>query len=376
VPTRMRGKALEPWEAALVKAMLAKRMNDQDILCYFTRPTRSVNHRCIGEIRNRKKHADVKPAAQEELDAFVSSWPAVDSQTGLHMRGDELVIKAREAMIAGVSTFNGMGLYFRAELFIVTAIISWTYLHLAYFRRQGIDCRYWENGTRQIMRTKHGADKYWELSYCLKRNECPLSKPEKENLEFLLELRNEIEHRSTERIDEIVSEKLQACCINFNDQIKTLFGHQYGLEKRLPIALQFVTFGADQRAILRRASALPAHISSMMDGFNRRLTDEERSDPRFAHTVAFVQRISNKSGTADQVINFEKGSPDETTSDGRIFIQQVSKKQYRPSSIVKIMQRRGFRKFNTHYHSKLWKTLKARDEHGKYGDWTDGKQWF
>ena len=248
-------------------------------------------------------------------------------------------------MIAAVSTFNGGGLHFRTELFIVTFIIAWTYLHLAYFGRQGIDCRYWENapnGVRQTIKTKHGAEKYWELGLCLKRNECPLSKPEKENLDFILELRHEIEHRSTERIDEIVSEKLQACCINFNNQIRTLFGQQFGLEKHLPIALQFVTFGADQRMALKRASDLPTHISAMLRGFDGRLTDEERSDPRFAHTVAFVHKISNKSGTADQVINFEKRNLEETLPSERILIQQVTKKQYRPSSVVKMMQRRGF----------------------------------
>jgi uncharacterized protein DUF3644 len=50
------------------------------------------------------------------------------------------------------------------------------------------------------------------------------------NLEFLIELRHEIEHRSTSRIDDAVSSQLQACCINFNDIIKTHFGPQYGLD--------------------------------------------------------------------------------------------------------------------------------------------------
>jgi hypothetical protein len=49
---RRRGNTLEGWEVAIVKAMLAKQdRTDQDILAYFTRPTRSVNHRLIGQIR-------------------------------------------------------------------------------------------------------------------------------------------------------------------------------------------------------------------------------------------------------------------------------------------------------------------------------------
>ena len=52
---RRRGNTIEKWEVALIKAMLARKgSNDQDILAYFTRPTRSVIHRAIGEIRTEK----------------------------------------------------------------------------------------------------------------------------------------------------------------------------------------------------------------------------------------------------------------------------------------------------------------------------------
>ena len=74
---------------------------------------------------------------------------------------------------------------------------------------------------------------------------------------------------------------MQACCINFNEAIKKLFGGQYGLERRLPIALQFVTFSSDQRSILKNASSLPAHIETLMDEFHKRLSDEQMADPEF-----------------------------------------------------------------------------------------------
>ena len=137
MPARRGKSTLEKWEIALVKAMLARGgWNDQEILAYFTRPTRSVNHRVIGEIRTETKHKAIRPASLEDLDEFLSTWPDVDPQTGLSLRGDELLIKAREAMIAAVHTFNGAGLNFRAELFIVTSIIAWTYLLHAWLRRE------------------------------------------------------------------------------------------------------------------------------------------------------------------------------------------------------------------------------------------------
>jgi hypothetical protein len=89
-------------------------------------------------------------------------------------------------------------------------------------------------GAREVEKTANGAEKYWELGRCLRENRLPLERGVKQNLAFLIELRDEIEHRSTNRIDDTVSAKLQACCINFNDSIKQLFGPQFGLERRLP----------------------------------------------------------------------------------------------------------------------------------------------
>ena len=182
-------------------------------------------------------------------------------------------------MIAAVHTFNGAGLTFRAELFIVTAIIAWTYLLHTWFKREGIDYRHMktEKGQRVVAKTPSGADKFWELGQCLKHARCPVSQGAKDNLGFLLELRHEIEHRSTSRIDEAISAKLQACCINFNDAIKAWFGAQYALERRLPIALQFVTFNPDQHAILKKASGLPRHVEMMMDGFEKQRTHPARA---------------------------------------------------------------------------------------------------
>ena len=125
MPKRRRGNSLEKWEVALVKAMPARGgYNDQDILAHFTRPMRSINHRAIGEIPTETTHKSIKPAPVRQLEDFLATWPEVDPKSGLSLRGDELLIKGREAMIAAVHIFNGAGLTFRAELFIVTTIIA------------------------------------------------------------------------------------------------------------------------------------------------------------------------------------------------------------------------------------------------------------
>lgn len=327
---RRPGNTLEKWEVGIVKAMLARKFVPQDIQSYFSRPTRSINHARISEIRDGIKHKTVKAAPEQELDAFLEAWPNVDPATGLQFEGDELLIKAREAMIAAVHTFNSAGLYFRAELFIVTAIIAWTYLLHAYYRREGIDYRYKKAGV--VEKTANGSERYWELSRCITTGKCPLETGVVNNLKFLLEIRNEIEHRSTNRIDDALSAKLQACCINFNDAIKTLFSRRLALEKRLPIALQFVTFDGVQRVGLIGAD-LPPNIASTMDKFHNTLSEDEQKDPRFRYRVAFVPKLSGKASNSDLAIEFIKPGSPEAQAVERVLLKEVERPKYLPSQI-------------------------------------------
>lgn len=375
---RRRGSRLERWEIALIKAMISdgRWPNDQDILAYFTRPTRSVNHRAIAEIRTGAKHTSVKPAEADELDSFIAYWPDVDAETGLSLRGDELLVKAREAMIAAVHTFNSAGLTFRAELFIVTAVIAWTYLLHSWFKREGIDYRHTRNegGQKIVVKTSSGAEKFWELSQCLKHARCPVEPGVGDNLSFLLELRHEIEHRSTNRIDDAVSAKLQACCINFNDTIKQLFGQHYGLERRLPIALQFVTFSPDQRAILKKVGGLPRNVEMMLEGFEGRLTSEQQADPRYAFRVFMVGRTANRSPRADLAVEIvPPGS--EVAEKFKIALKEVEKKKYLPSEIVAQMKAEGWDKFTMDSHTRLWKRLDGKNPAKGYGAVAVGKVW-
>lgn len=376
--TRKRGHKLERWEVALVKAMLAtKKYNDQDVLAYFTRPTRSINHRAIAEIRTETKHKNVKAASADQLREFLECWPEIDPETGLSVRGDELLMKAREAMIAAVHTFNSAGLTFRAEVFITTAMIAWTYLLHAWFKEKGVDYRYRAKG--EVKTLKSGADIYWDLVKCLKHQKLPLSAGAKRNLEFLIEIRHEIEHRSTNRIDDALGAKLQACCINFNAAIRSWFGEQYGLERRLPLALQFVTFDAAQRAHLKKAADLPPAIASTVDAFHAKLSDEELSDPAFSYRVAFVPKVGSKASKADLAVEFVKPDSDEAEAISQVLLKEIDKTRYTATQIVELMHAEGYPRFGMGDHTKLWQGLEAKDPangFGRVGDYKNTWIWF
>lgn len=171
---RRASNKLEIWEVEIVKAMLKRKFVPQDIQAYFTRPTRSINHARISEIRDGFSHNDVNVATDEELDDFLANWPNIDPKSGLNLTGDELLIKSREAMIASVNIFNSCGLLFRSEIFITTAIISWVYLLHHYYKTNGIEYIYKKSGNSET--TENGAERYWDLSQCLDSGNCPLER--------------------------------------------------------------------------------------------------------------------------------------------------------------------------------------------------------
>lgn len=377
---RNRKNRLERWEIALVKAMLAERQhNDQDILAYFTRPTRSINHARISEIRDGTKHKAVPVASKEELERFLKSWPQLDPTTGLHILGDELLIKAREAMLHAVQGYNNPRAFFKAETFIVTAIIAWTYLLHYYFKQKGIDYRYYKkvDNKLEVMKTKHGADKHWELSECLAAAKCPLDEPTKANLCFLIEIRHEIEHQMTRRIDDTISAKLQACCLNFNRALKDLVDERFGLEEDLSFALQFTSISREQRDQLLKESDLPANIVAMQTTFENGLSDDLVRDPRYAYRVIYIEKAVNSKGKADQVITFVKAGSEEEEAISRILLKETEKKKYKPKQIVDLMNQEGYPNFKQYHHAELWRARKARDPKSGYGVYLkDGDWWW
>jgi hypothetical protein len=112
------------------------------------------------------------------------------------------------------------------------------------------------------------------------------------------------------RIDQSLSAKFQACCLNYNTYIKNVFGSEYGIEKHLMISLQFCSITQEQSDDLENNADLPAGISEFIEGFHGALTTEEYNDPRFAYRVMFVAKTANHRSQADEVIEFIKPGSD------------------------------------------------------------------
>ena len=291
----------------------------------------------------------------------------------------ELINKSREAALAAVQIFNNPSISFKSESYVVLMIIAWTYLLHAYFKKEKIEYRYFDqNGERKrFHKTKNGAHKHWGLESCLNNDNSPVDKDTANNLRFLIGLRHEIEHQMTTRIDDILSARFQACCLNYNKYIKQCFGEQYGIEKHLSFSLQFSTISSDQKDLLEEHKDLPANIQGYIQDFDKSLSDDEFSSSRYAYRILFVPKTANRKGQADRVINFIK--PDSPLADAinkeYAVIKETEKKKYLPKQVVDLIQAEGFKNFSIHNHTQLWKNKDAKNPAHSFGTLVAEKHW-
>jgi hypothetical protein len=292
---------------------------------------------------------------------------------------NELLCKSREAALAAVQIFNNPNISFKAESYIVLMIIAWTYLLHAYYRSQKIEHRYFsvQGKRRKFDRTKKGAYKYWELERCLNDDNSPTDKDTANNLRFLIGLRHEIEHQMTTRIDDLLSARFQACCLNYNYYIKHLFGDDQGIDKHLSFSLQFSTIESEHKDMLADHPELPVHIQSYVQDFDQMLSDDEYASQRYAYRILFVPKTANRKGQADQVIEFVKADSRLAQDVNKTYavIKETERTKYLPSQVVEIMNGEGFTKFKIQHHTTLWQSQEAKKQGKGFGVQV-AKQWY
>ncbi|MEA2836760.1 MAG: hypothetical protein QOD89_1310 [Bradyrhizobium sp.] len=372
-------RSLNDWEVSLIKAFCEQTsLNDQQILAYFTRPQRTVNHRVISGIRTGRYFAGLAVSTEEELAYFKDRWHKISISKGKIREIEELVAKSREAMVSAIQSYNNPRVSFRSEIFIVLSIIAWTYLLHAYYRRQNISYAYQResNGKIEIERTTAGQPKLWDLSKSLSVPQCPLADAMKANLDFVLNLRHEIEHRSTGNIDQKIAAKLQATALNFNTALVDLFGSESRIDTEFGVAIQMASFGQDQAKLLYGNAEITPTIESVIDNYDQQVPDDIFNDARYAFRIIFVEQACNREGQADQVVTFVRAGTEAADSINRVLLKEREKPKYKPGSIVKEMRRAGFHRFSLHHHTELWKRYDAKNPKNGYGVLLSDSQWY
>lgn len=293
----------------------------------------------------------------------------------------QLIKKSRESALSAVQIFNNPNILFKSETYIVLMIIAWTYLLHAYFKENKIDYRYIDKkrstDKRIIYQTRDGDYLYWDLSKCLKYDPLPLSKNCINNLNFLIGLRNKIEHKMVGELDDALSARFQACCLNYNKYIAELFGEKFAIDKYLSFSLQFSKLSKEQRELIEDYD-LPETIETYIKTFDSGLTSEEYNSEEYATRYLFVPKTTNRPGQADRVIEFVKENTNlaDNINKEYVLIKEAEKTKFLAGQIVNAMKAKGYTKFNFHKHTELWKANDAKNPAKCYGGIVAGKHWY
>ena len=173
----------------------------------------------------------------------------------------------------------------------------------------------------------------------------------------------------TTRIDDLLSARFQACCINYHEAVVSFFGDKYGIAKHLAVSLQFSCLGSDQIDTLDQHPGLPGHIKRYVEGFDGALAPDDFTSPKYAYRVIFVPKTVNRPNQADQVITFVKADSEiaQTVNAAYAVVKETEKPKWLPSQIVKKMKDEGFPRFGIHQHTEFWKSHDAKNSSRGYG---------
>lgn len=308
---------------------------------------------------------------------------------GLPLRVKENLEKTRYAAVAAVDAYNRPGPQFRTAQFIVMIVIAWTaLLHAVFFRR---GTKPWYRARIKGVTTARyekidGEPKHWDLSECLKHYFKSANPPERQNLEFLIGLRNKIEHRHLPHIDPSVYGECQAALINLETLLVTEFGRKFALAEQLGIALQFSQLIPDEKSQAFKAAVKSsgAGVLDFVAAYRGGLSPTVLESMKYSFSVYLVPRIAGRANAADAAVQFVH--IDETSPEGREQLQEltvlirekqvpiVNLNHYRPQNVVEQVALGIPFKFAMHHHTAAWKFFKIRpSSDAKRKDKTDSK---
>ncbi|MEW6323378.1 MAG: DUF3644 domain-containing protein [Acidobacteriota bacterium] len=227
--------------------------------------------------------------------------------------------KSRSAAIAAVDAYNRPGPRFRTAQYVVLIVMAWTAAFHAIFYRRGRRPWYRRpggagHGVRYVK--VDGDPKHWDLNECLRQYFGDKNPPERRNLDFLIGLRNKIEHRHLPGLDPSLYGECQAALLNLESLLVSEFGQKYGLAEQLAVSLQFSQVVPDEKSKATKtlASSSAKTVADYVETFRGSLDSAVLNSMKYSYSVFLVPRVANRQSAADVAVQFVKvdeASPEE-----------------------------------------------------------------
>ena len=285
--------------------------------------------------------------------------------------------KACSAATAAVEVYNKPGPHFRAAHYIVLMTMAWTALFHAVFYRRRVKPWYTQRtASGRGIRYQHveGEPKHWDLSECLKQYYADQHPAVRQNLRFILGLRNKIEHRNLPELDPALYGECQSMLMNFEAMLVDVFGDQYSLTESLAVSLQFshIMPAAKSRAVKRLVASAVKHVKDYIQTFRAGLSPEVLNSTEYSFSVYLVPKVANRENAGDIAVEFVRYDP--TKPEEMKNLEQITslikEKQVpvanlglkKPGQVVDELRARISFPVNAHVHTCAWRHYKVRPQ--------------
>jgi hypothetical protein len=282
--------------------------------------------------------------------------------------------KCRAAAIAAVDAYNRPGPRFRTAQYLVMITIAWTALFHAMFykrnRRPQFRRKTAGGAVRYIM--IDGERKHWDLAECLKQHYGDKHPAVRRNLEFLLGLRNKIEHRHLPELDPSLYGECQAALMNLEDLVVQEFGAKYAMAEQLAVSLQFSQTMPPEKKAAAKALARGAArtVGEYVETFRGGLPSTVLNSMKYSWNVYLVPKVANREKAADVAVEFvrvDEASEEELKRAERLnvlirekHIPIANLDLFKPSQVVMELQDRVPFRITTDTHVRAWKYHQVR----------------
>lgn len=304
-------------------------------------------------------------------------------QTGLSQAVRNHLDKCRASAIAAVEVYNRPGGQFRSALYTILIIIAWqAFFHAYFFSRSS---KPWyrrrvstETGQEERYDEVDGEPKHWDLSKCLAEYFKGNNPPERKNLEFLIGLRNKIEHSDLPEFELSYYGELQAALMNLEEYLVKEFGRGYELTGSLSVSLQFSRERSSARdKAIKKLTASAENVREYIERFRGGLSDDILNAMGYSYSVYLVPKVANRASAADAAIEFiDASNLDQHDEAERKKLEQViviakdkvipvrNAGNMKPNIVVASVALELPFIFNMHHHTKAWQYYKVRPRCG------------
>jgi len=235
----------------------------------------------------------------------------VDSATSDEIA--ELIEKAKESTLLAVGIYNNPKVTFRSGAYIVLMIIAWNALLQAIFRKTGVE--FFEKDASGTVIMVNGQKRAWPIEKCVATYFIVDIDPIRKNLELMIKLRNELEHRFLPQIDEKLFGECQALLLNFEKVLQKEFPDM-ALEQNVSFAIQFSgqLMPEQKKALSEKFGHDLTSVMNHIKDFEKELPKKVTESPEYSFKLFLVPKIGNncsKDCIPVQFVKYDMLKPEE-----------------------------------------------------------------